>query len=57
MAIGAPPVVRRGVIRVSFGDSNTIEEINKFMSVLKQGIEKQCGDIKEELDQYKKDKI
>jgi cysteine desulfurase len=54
MAIGAPPVIRRGVIRVSFGDNNTIDEINKFMSVLKQGIEKQCSDIKEELEQYKK---
>lgn len=45
-AIGAPPVIKRGVIRISFGDSNTIDEINKFVKVLQQGIEKQCADIK-----------
>ena len=44
-AIGAPPVIKRGVIRISFGDLNTIEEINKFVTILKQCIEKQCTDI------------
>lgn len=44
-AIGAPPVIKRGVIRISFGDSNTIDEINKFVPILKQCIEKQCGDV------------
>ena len=45
-AIGAPPVIKRGVIRISFGDSNTIEEINKFIKVFCLGIEKQCTDLK-----------
>lgn len=44
-AIGAPPVIKRGVIRISFGDSNTFEEINKFVKTLQICIEKQCGDI------------
>lgn len=45
-AIGAPPVIKRGVIRISFGDNNTIEEINKFVKVLQQAIDKQCADLK-----------
>jgi cysteine desulfurase len=44
-AIGAPPVIKRGVIRISFSDSNTIEEVGKFIVILKQCIEKQCVDI------------
>lgn len=46
-AIGAPPVIKRGVIRISFGDANTASEIDKFVTVLKACIEKQCVDIKE----------
>ncbi len=45
-AIGAPPVIKRGVIRISFGDNNSVDEINKFVKVLQQGIEKQCADLK-----------
>lgn len=45
-AIGAPPVIKRGVIRISFGDNNTIEEINKFVKALQQAIDKQCVDLK-----------
>jgi cysteine desulfurase len=45
-AIGAPPVVKRGVIRVSFNDSNTLKEIDKFIKVLVQGVLVQCKDIK-----------
>lgn len=45
-AIGAPPVIKRGVIRISFGDNNTIEEINKFVKALQQAIDKQCADLK-----------
>jgi len=44
-AIGAPPVIKRGVIRISFGDTNTIEEINKFINIFKQSLEKQCSDL------------
>lgn len=44
-AIGAPPVIKRGVIRISFGDNNTIEEVNKFVKILQQCIDKQCGDL------------
>jgi cysteine desulfurase len=46
-AIGAPPVVKRGVIRISFGDNNTIQEVDKFVKILKLGIELQCKDLKE----------
>ncbi len=45
-AIGVPPVIKRGVIRISFGDNNTIEEINKFVKMLQQAIDKQCADLK-----------
>jgi len=44
-AIGAPPVVKRGVIRISFGDSNTVDDICKFIKVLKDCIDKQCADL------------
>jgi cysteine desulfurase len=53
-AIGAPPVIKRGVIRISFGDSNTIEEINRFVKILKICIDKQCTDIKEHLEKQRK---
>jgi cysteine desulfurase len=44
-AIGAPPVIKRGVIRISFSDSNTIDEINKFCKIFKECVMKQCTDI------------
>lgn len=44
-AIGAPPVVRRGVLRVSFGDNNKVSDVDTFISVLKDGIIKQCSDL------------
>jgi cysteine desulfurase len=47
-AIGAPPVIKRGVIRISFGDSNSIQEVDKFISILKECIEKQCLDLKKD---------
>jgi cysteine desulfurase len=45
-AIGAPPVIKRGVIRISFGDLNTNEEVNKFCKIFKECVLKQCSDIK-----------
>lgn len=45
-AIGAPDVVKRGVIRISFGDDNTAKEVDVFVSELKKGIEAQCKDLK-----------
>lgn len=44
-AINAPGVIRRGVIRVSFGDTNTVQEVDRFASVLKDGINTQCKDL------------
>lgn len=44
-AIEAPPVIRRGVIRISFGDCNTVTEVDAFIKALKMGIEYQCRDI------------
>ena len=44
-AIGAPPVIKRGVIRISFGDNNTCDEINKFLKVFQVGVAKQCTDF------------
>jgi cysteine desulfurase len=45
LSIGAPSVVRRGVIRISFGDYNTAQEVDKFVSVMCIGIKKQCMDL------------
>jgi len=45
-AIGAPKVIQRGVIRISFGDQNTIQEVHKFVKELKHAIELQCKDLK-----------
>ena len=45
-AIGAPPVIKRGVIRISFSDANSVEEINKFCKIFKECVLKQCSDIK-----------
>jgi len=44
-AIGAPPVIKRGVIRISFSDTNTVDEINKFVAAFNQGVDKQCTDL------------
>lgn len=44
-AIGAPPVIRRGVLRVSFGDHNTKKEVDRCIKVMFDGIMKQCTDI------------
>jgi cysteine desulfurase len=44
-AIEATPVMKRGTIRISFGDNNTIKEINKFVELFKICIDKQCKDI------------
>jgi cysteine desulfurase len=40
-AIKAPPTVKRGVLRISFGDHTTSEEVQKFVKVLREGIETQ----------------
>lgn len=45
-AIGAPPVVKRGVIRISFSDSNTNAEVDKFSNLLKICIDKQLKEEK-----------
>ena len=45
-SIGAPPVVRRGVIRISFGDSNTLTEVLNFVKAFKLCVLAQCKDLK-----------
>jgi len=45
-SIGASPVVKRGVIRISFNDNNTMSELDSFASLLKIGIEKQLKEDK-----------
>jgi cysteine desulfurase len=47
-AIGAPPVVKRGVIRISFGDENTNGDVDKLVDGLINGIKKQCADIEKD---------
>jgi cysteine desulfurase len=37
-AIRAPPVIKRGVIRISMSDYTTIEEVDKFVNILIDGI-------------------
>lgn len=44
-AIRAPPVIKRGIIRISFGDHNTKSEVKKFVKVLIEAIKKQTADI------------
>lgn len=41
-ALGAPAIVRRGVIRISFGDNNTVDDVAAFVHFLKLGIAAQC---------------
>ncbi len=48
-AIMAPPVIKRGVIRISFHDKNTLEEVKYLVEKTIEGIKKQCQDIKKEL--------
>ena len=50
-AIMAPPVIKRGVIRISFHDKNTKEEVYYLVEKIIEGIKKQCGDIKDELQE------
>jgi cysteine desulfurase len=57
-SIGAPSIIKRGVIRISFGDNNTISEIDKFIKLFKLGIEKQFVDVKKEmLEKPKNEKV
>jgi cysteine desulfurase len=51
-AIGAPPVIKRGVIRISFGDYNVKSDVDKFIKILVECINKQCIDIKKEIADY-----
>jgi cysteine desulfurase len=46
-SIGASDVIKRGVIRISFGDTNTIREVDKFVDELTRGIKIQCSDIED----------
>jgi cysteine desulfurase len=47
--IGAPKVIKRGILRISFGDNNNISELKDFMKFFIKGIEIQVKDIKNEL--------
>ena len=44
-AINAPDVVKKGIIRISFGDDNTIKDVDTFVYELRNAIEKQCKDL------------
>ena len=44
-SIEAPNVVKRGVVRVSFGDITTEEEINEFIKYFIAGVKYQCKDV------------
>ena len=44
-AIDAPKVIKRGVIRISFGDCSTQKEVDEFIRVLHGAINNQCKDI------------
>jgi len=46
-SVGASDVIKRGVIRISFGDHNTMREVDKFVAELTRGINAQCGDLEE----------
>jgi cysteine desulfurase len=45
-AIGAPSVIKRGVVRVSFGDQTTQKEVDVFVRAFRDGLMAQCKDIK-----------
>lgn len=44
-SINAPPIIKRGTIRISFGDNNTFKEIDMFIDIFNTCVEKQCNDI------------
>lgn len=44
-ALGANPVMKRGVIRVTLGDETTSSDVNAFLNGFYQGVKKQCSDI------------
>ena len=44
-AIGVPAVIRRGVLRISFGDNNMLSDVDKFVVALREGVTKQCVDL------------
>ena len=46
-AISAPDVIKRGVIRISFGDKNTIKEVDYFVKVFIEAVKAQTNDIKQ----------
>jgi cysteine desulfurase len=44
-AINATPLIKRGVVRISFGDKNTKKEVSVLVETLIDGIEAQCKDL------------
>ena len=44
-ALNLPPVIKKGVLRISFNDHNTKQEINKFINVFISGVKLQCADM------------
>jgi cysteine desulfurase len=46
-SIGASDVIKRGVIRISFGDMNTMREVDRFVDELTRGIKAQCSDLED----------
>lgn len=44
-SISAPPVVKRGVLRISFGDKNNYTDVERLVEVLTEGINQQCNDL------------
>lgn len=44
-AVGAPPVLRRGILRISFGDRTSQKEVDQCIAAFVDGIKKQCADI------------
>ena len=42
-AIKAPSVIKRGIIRVSLGDENTPQDVEKFLSIFKSCVNKQIA--------------
>ena len=45
-ALNLPPVIKKGVLRISFNDHNTKQEITKFINVFSSGVKIQCADLK-----------
>ena len=42
-SLKAPPIIRRGVLRISFVDSTTIDEVHTFIQILINGIRQQVS--------------